>query len=97
MLKISKRTGHYKLKCDGVCLVVTTKKRLLLLIFLFRKLVFLLILAAGLLLMKDSSLAFLGKTCSYPTRFFCFYTICSLLLETSASETIFCGQFTLST
>ena len=96
--KFSKRTGHYKLKCDRVCSVITTKNRLLLLIFFFRKLVFLLILAAGLLWMKDSSLAFLGKTCSYPTRFFfCFYAICSLLLETSALETIFCGQFTLST
>lgn len=73
------------------------KNRLLLLIFFFRKLVFLLILAAGLLWMKDSSLAFLGKTSSHPSRFFCFYAICSLLLGTSALETIFCGQFTLST
>ena len=70
--KFSKRTGHYKLKCDRVCSVITTKNRLLLLIFFFRKLVFLLILAAGLLWMKDSSLAFLGKTCSYPCRFFLF-------------------------
>ena len=70
--KFSKRTGHYKLKCDRVCSVITTKNRLLLLIFFFRKLVFLLILWAGLLWMKDSSLAFLGKTCSYPCRFFLF-------------------------
>lgn len=70
--KFSKRTGHYKLKCDRVCSVITTKNRLLLLIFFFRKLVFLLILSAGLLWMKDSSLAFLGKTCSYPCRFFLF-------------------------
>lgn len=97
--KCSKRTGHYKLKCDRVCSVITTKNRLLLLIFFFRKLVFLLILTAGLLWMKDSSLAFLGKTCSYPCRFFFVFMQYVLFCsgETSALETIFCGQFTLST
>ena len=87
--KFSKRTGHYKLKCDRVCSVITTKNRLLLLIFFFRKLVFLLILAAGLLWMKDSSLAFLGKTCSYPCRFFLF--LCNM--SSSARNVSFRNYF----
>ena len=36
-LQFSKRTGHYKLKCDEVCSVITTKKSSFTVNFLFQK------------------------------------------------------------